>query len=120
MLISKWLLKVKMTQFTKLYLKLDKEKEHLISFNYSEKYSICSQGRCWLLEPSKAGMGWPLSGLVNEGIVSTSLFLYLSFLPAIGWLASRLRLSIPSKLLIQTFSFLIQIRKIKIIPCYVY
>ena len=44
MLISKWLLKVKMTQFTKLYLKLDKEKEHLITFNYSEKYSICTQG----------------------------------------------------------------------------
>ena len=44
MLILKWLLKVKMTQFTKLYLKLDKEKEHLITFNYSEKYSICTQG----------------------------------------------------------------------------
>ena len=44
MLISKWLLKVKMTQFTKLYLKLDKEKEHLITFNYSEKYSICTEG----------------------------------------------------------------------------
>ena len=33
-----------MTQFSKLYLKLDKEKEHLITFNYSEKYSICRQG----------------------------------------------------------------------------
>ena len=83
MLILKWLLKVKMTQFTKLYLKLDKEKEHLITFSHSEKYSICTQG----VGPGRDCQSGQWS---NGGIISTPLFLYFCILTRIGWLASRL------------------------------
>ena len=65
-----------MTQFSKLYLKLDKEKEHLITFNYSEKYSICRQGVG--VGSGHSRQGWSgQSGLGNERIISTSLFLFV-------------------------------------------
>ena len=87
-----------MTQFSKLYLKLDKEKEHLITFNYSEKYSICRQGVC-----SRQGC----SGQSMKGLFQLSLFLFVP-IEVIGWLVYTP--PIPGKLSIQTFSFQILVR----------
>ena len=66
-----------MTQFSKLYLKLDKEKEHLITFNYSEKYSICSQG----VGPRQGWSVWPM----EESFQLLSFCISASCQALVGW-----------------------------------